>query len=126
MKKLFKNLKFRYFILDVILGAILTGFMLLYAQDTTMIGWLDALFVAGILLIGLGWFFYISNNNLFDMIIYGVKSFWVGVAGRRMKHSYIEYIHEKPLVPSAIYKMLWLTGLFYEFIFLIVYLNYKF
>jgi hypothetical protein len=121
-----KNKTFKYFIIDLFVGVLFTGFMLFYSQDFSLIGWLDAIAVAGIMLFGLGWFFYISNNNLFDMVIYGVKSFWVGIVGKRMKHSYIEYIQEKPQVASSIYKTLWFTGLIYEIIFLVLYLIYKF
>lgn len=112
----------KYFLINIFIGIVFVLLILLYSQNFTQIGWLDALFVAGILLISVGWFLFISNANLFGLMIYGFKSFWTNVAGRRMKHTYIEYIQEKQKIESSIYYMLWLAGFVYELIFVVLYL----
>lgn len=112
----------KYFLINIFIGIVFVLLILLYSQNFTQIGWLDALFVAGILLISVGWFLFISNANLFGLMIYGFKSFWTNVARRRMKHTYIEYIQERQKIESSIYYMLWLAGFVYELIFVVLYL----
>ena len=92
-------------------GMIFTGLMLLYSQDFTTNGLVDALFVGGFLLFTTGWFFFISNENVFSLVIYGFQSFWLNMAGKRKNKSYIEYITEKPKISSFIFKSLWIASI---------------
>ena len=92
-------------------GIAFTGLTLLYSQDFTSDGLIDALFVSGFILFTLGWFFFISNENLFSLVIYGVQSFWLNVAGKRKSKSYLEYITEKPKISSHVFKSLWIASI---------------
>lgn len=98
-------------LISFVVGIVLTGLTLLYSQQYTIQGFIDALFIAGFLLFALGWFFFISNENVFSLIIYGVQSFWLNVFGKTKEKSYIEYITEKPKISSHIYKSLWYASI---------------
>lgn len=110
---LYKNNKvsFKTVLFAFTMGAVLTGLMMLYSQEYSTQGLVDAMFVAGFLLFSLGWFFFISNENVFSLMIYGVQSFWLNVFGKKKERSYIEYITEKPKISSYIYKTLWYASI---------------
>ncbi|MBU1141008.1 MAG: DUF3899 domain-containing protein [Firmicutes bacterium] len=116
----------KYIAIDTLIGVALSGLMLLYSQNFTLIGFIDAILVGGFLLFVIGWFIYISNNNIFDVAIYGVQSFWKGVFGKRMKKSYLEHLDDKNQVKPSIYRSLWLSSLPILIIDAILYLIYKF
>jgi len=126
MKKRMKSEYVRYILIDTIIGLFLLGMMLLYSKNYTLIGFIDATLVAAVLLISIGWFLYISNQNVFDLMIYGVQSFWKGVFGKRMTKSYIEHLYEKPQIKASIYRSLWLSSIPFLIADLILYLIYKF
>jgi hypothetical protein len=105
------EVNYKTVLVAILIGVVLTGLMLLYSQNYTSAGFVDALFVAGFLLFALGWFFFISNENVFSLVIYGVQSFWLNMVGKRKEKSYIEYITEKPKISSYIYKTLWIASL---------------
>jgi hypothetical protein len=125
MKKIIRNEYLRYFIIDTIIGVFLIGMMLLYSQNFSLIGFIDAILVAAVLLLAIGWFLYISNHNVFDLMFYGVQSFWKGVFGKRMKKSYIEHVYEKEQIKPSIYRSLWLSSIPLLIADLILYLIYK-
>ncbi|MDD3126868.1 MAG: DUF3899 domain-containing protein [Candidatus Izemoplasmatales bacterium] len=111
MKVLWKNDYFRYILIDTAVGLVLMGLMLLYSLNVSLSGFVDAVYVSGFLLFTIGWFFYASNNNLFDLMVYGVQSFWKGVFGKKMKKSYIEYVNEKTKVKPSLYRSFWLASI---------------
>jgi hypothetical protein len=125
MRKLIKNEYIRYFLIDTIIGLFLIGMMLLYSQNYSLIGFIDATLVAAFLLLSIGWFLYISNHNVFDLMVYGVQSFWKGVFGKRMKKSYIEHLYAKEQIKPSIYRCLWLSSIPLLIADLILYLIYK-
>lgn len=102
------------------IGLVFTGLVLLYTWKLTPQAFVDALFIAGFLLFSIGWFFFISNENVFSLIVYGVQSFWLNMVGKRKEKSYIQYITEKPKISSHIYKSLWLASLPYLIISLLL------
>jgi hypothetical protein len=115
----------KYFIIELILGGGLTYLITLYSQDTSAIGWMDALLVAGVLLFSFGWFFFISNNHVFDIVLYGFQSFWKRVLGRGgMEKDYYTTISEKSHIPISIFGSLWVSGAVYIFAGIIYYINY--
>jgi len=111
--------------IDLAIGIVLSGLMILYSQNFTLIGFIDAILVGGFLLFAIGWFIYISNNNIFDVAIYGVKSFWLGIVGKRMKTTYIEHLENKTQVKPSIYRSLWYSSLPLFLVDLILYIIYK-
>jgi len=106
-----KVLTYKTVFVAFLIGVLFTGLMLLYSQDFTKDGIVDAMFVGGFLLFTLGWFFFISNEHLFSLVIYGIQSFWLNVAGKTKDKSYIEYITEKPKISSFIFKSLWFASI---------------
>ncbi|MFA5697861.1 MAG: DUF3899 domain-containing protein [Candidatus Izemoplasmatales bacterium] len=126
MKALWKNDYFRYIVIDTAVGLVLMGLILLYSLNVTLSGFVDAVYVSGFLLFAIGWFFYIGNNNLFDMMIYGVQSFWKGVFGKKMKKTYIEYVNEKAKIKPSLYRSFWLASISFFIAGTILYLIYTF
>ncbi|PKK87672.1 MAG: hypothetical protein CVV63_00260 [Tenericutes bacterium HGW-Tenericutes-8] len=126
MKTPLKKEYLRYISIDILIGVALSGLMLLYSQNFTLIGFIDAILVGGFLLFTIGWFIYISNNNIFDVAIYGVQSFWRGVFGKRMKKTYIEHLEDKTQVKPSIYRSLWYSSIplfIADFILYLIYLG---
>ena len=126
MKALWKNDYFRYIVIDTAVGLALMGLILLYSLNVTLSGFVDAVYVSGFLLFAIGWFFYIGNNNLFDMMIYGVQSFWKGVFGKKMKKTYIEYINEKAKIKPSLYRSFWLASISFFIAGTVLYLIFTF
>lgn len=98
-------------LVSALIGIVFVGLTLLYSQNFSAAGIIDAVFVAGFLLFALGWFFFISNENVFSLVIYGVQSFWLNVVGKTKDKSYVDYILEKPKISSVVYKSLWIASL---------------
>lgn len=103
-----KTLTLKPVLIVVLIGIVLLGITLLYSQNFSVTGMIDAVFVAGFILFSFGWFFFISNENVFSFVIYGVQSFWLNIAGKTKDKTYYEYILEKPQISSHIYKSLWI------------------
>ncbi len=97
-------------LIALVVGIIFTGLTLLYSQTFTTAELIDALFISGFLLFALGWLFFITNENLFSLMNYGVQSFWLNIAGKRKNQSYIDYITEKPKISSHVFKSLWIAS----------------
>jgi hypothetical protein len=106
-----KTVTINTFLIAFGFGLVFTGLMILYQWEFDMDAFADALFVAGFLLFAFGWFFFISNENLFSLVVYGVQSFWLNMIGRRKDKSYIEYITDKPKISSHVYKSLWMASI---------------
>jgi hypothetical protein len=115
-----KRLKLVHILTTTSIGIILTLLVMLYANDYSYIGFLNGLFVSGFLLFTLGWFLFISNENVFDLILYGVQSFWLNMFGKRKDKSYIEHITEKPKIASYAYQALWISSIPFIFVSLIL------
>ncbi|MFA5006022.1 MAG: DUF3899 domain-containing protein [Candidatus Izemoplasmatales bacterium] len=112
--------------IDMAIGVVFVGLMLLFSQDFTLIGFIDATMVAAVLLFAVGWFFFVANNHVFDIITYGVKSFFKGVIGKREKTTYIEYLETKKTVEPFMYHAFWYASLVILAVSLILYAVYKF
>lgn len=110
MFKTKKKLKLTHILTTTLIGIIFTLLVMVYADDFSYIGFLNGLFVSGFLLFTFGWFLFISNENVFDLVVYGVQSFWLNMFGKRKDKSYIEHITEKPKVASYAYQALWISS----------------
>lgn len=127
MKK-FKNfIKNKYFIftsLGLILGALFFGFGLLWSMRFDLIGFIDALTLATLLLFALTWFLYVANHGLFDLVIYGTQQFFRGLAGKRMPMSFFEYTTSKRKTPKNILISFTIAGGVYALALIILFLIY--
>ncbi|MDD3477547.1 MAG: DUF3899 domain-containing protein [Candidatus Izemoplasmatales bacterium] len=115
----------RYLTVDLLIGIAISGLMILYSQNFTLVGIVDAIFVAAVILFFIGWILFVSNQNLFDLLIYGVKSFWNGVAGKQNKKSYIEHLETKTMVKKSVYRAMWLSALIVAGVDMVLYGIYK-
>lgn len=113
----------KYMLINTIIGGVITWLLVIYSQNSTLVGWMDAILIAGVILFTIGWFLFISNNHVFDIVTYGFQSFWKRVLGRGgMEKDYYTTISEKDVIPRPIYLSLWLAGLIYFVAGIIVYL----
>jgi|GEM_PF-1819645 len=78
-------------IIYIIIGILITIGVLFFSGSFDIIAWVNGLFLAGSLLIAFSWMFVISNANLFTPLIYGVKSFFTYLIGRKMEKDLVEY-----------------------------------
>lgn len=111
MFKTKKRLTWMHLLTTTSIGIVLTLLVIVYANDFSYIGFLNGLFVSGFLLFAFGWFLFISTEHVFDLIVYGVQSFWLNMFGKRKEKSYIEHITEKPKVASYAYQALWISSI---------------
>ncbi|MDL2291981.1 DUF3899 domain-containing protein [Acholeplasma sp. OttesenSCG-928-E16] len=110
MKKILKSKFFISALVCTIIALLLLGLVFLFTQKFTFIGVMDAFLIAGTIEFLFGWIIFISNHGVFDIVIYGVKQFFMGFAGKKQKKSYLEYTTEKSKVSKHIFISLWAVG----------------
>ncbi len=122
-KKLKKFLK--YLAVEIFTGLIIGGLFMLYSTNYTVIGIIDALTISTVMLFTVGWFMFISNEHLLDILFYGVASLGKAIVGKRSEKSYYEHIQSKEPVNGAIYWSLWTSSLIYGLALLILFIIYR-
>ena len=105
-----KKLK-KYLLIDSIIGIFSFIIILLYSANYSFMGTMDAVAVSGILLFAVGWFVFVSNFGLFDLTIYGFKSFSKGIMGKKPKKTIEEAIYNKDKIPPVVYHAIWYAAL---------------
>lgn len=111
--KLKESLWFKYLILSFIISAVLSILALLFAQNFTFLGWINALSFGGLLTFAFGWMLIISNQGLFDVVNYGVKKFWLNIFGRDTKKDLIEYRESKKIFEAPVILSFMIIGLLF-------------
>lgn len=119
-----RSIPFKLYIITIVIGLILGGLLILYQASTSLKAILNAVGVSAIMLFAIGWFIFISNHDIFTLPIYGVKSFWTRIAGKKMKKTYIETISDRERIQSKYYIVFWLTSLIYLFAYIIIYFGF--
>lgn len=110
--------------IESLIGIIVFFLILRYSQDYTYLGSMDALFVSGVLIFGIGWLLFVTDFGIFDLTIYGFVSFTQGIRGKKPKKTIEEAIYDKERIPSYFYQSLWITGLIQVLISLSIYIFY--
>lgn len=124
MKRFIRSKLLKFTIAGLIIGLFFFGGSLLYSQNFTLEGFIDAFTLSAILVFALGWFLYISNEGLLDILIYGTQSFAKAIIGKRMKESYYDYSAGKERLTKESYFGFWLASLVYLIGFAILYIIY--
>lgn len=101
----------KYLLIDSIIGIFSFIIILLYSANYSFLGAMDAVAVSGILLFAVGWFILVSNFGLFDLTIYGLKSFPKGIMGKKPKKTIEEALYNKDKIPAVIYHAIWYASL---------------
>lgn len=104
-KKLLKNIA-----IDLTVGALIYIGMLLYSEDYTFVGMMDALAVAGVLVFTIGWMFFVFNEGIFDLTTYGVVAFAKAFTNKKKTKTFEEYCNGRSRVEKPIYHGLWIAG----------------
>lgn len=112
-------------VINIVVGLALVGLFLLYSQNTSLIGVIDAFSASSVLLFAFGWFVIAHNHNVFDILVYGVGQFLGAIFNRRPDVSYPEYLERKKRMPSTLYLYPWLAALLQVFVLIILFLKYK-
>lgn len=126
MRNFFTKRLLKYVLLETLIGIVIGALFLLYSSNYTLVGFIDALTVSTILLFAVGWFLFISNEHLLDMLFYGVASFGKAIVGKKMKNSYYDHIQNKDQVDKIVYWSFWFTSFIFAVaiaISFILYLN---
>ncbi len=116
--------KIKYFIVGIIIGVLVFGGTLLYSQNFSLEGLIDASTMSFFALFVLGWFIFISNEGTLDILLYGVQAFSKAIVGKRMKSSYFDYTTNKERVDKRVFLGFWLSALFYLIVFVVLYIIY--
>lgn len=124
MKKLKTKKLLKYVLIDLIIGITVILFMVSYQKETTYVAIMDSIVVAGIIVISFGWFLYIYNIGIFDIVTYGVKQFGLALVKKRPKKSWEDYFYNKDKTPAAVHHALFIAGFTYILIGAILYLIY--
>lgn len=88
------------FIGMVILSVLLVALGLLWQDDTSLIAWTDAFWLAFALEFFAGWVLFVYNRNIFSPLFYGAKTFVLMFVGKRPKTDYYTYmkgIYDNPI-----------------------------
>lgn len=118
------NKKILYAILYQYLAAVvITLIMLLYQKNFKTLGIINGIQVAGSVLIVAGWFVFINDFGLFDVAIFGVKQFFMGLTGKKMDKKLYEIRATRKKMPKYLYLTLWINGLLIIIISFIIYFN---
>ena len=113
MYSIFKKKWVLFTLISLISTLILTGFVLLFSTNYSSLGIINALIFGGFMVFMFGWLLFVAGNGLFDIVTYGVKQFWLGVLGKRMKESYVDYHLNDKSFNSEIYVPMWIVGLIF-------------
>jgi hypothetical protein len=108
-QKLKKTIMKKYLI-NLIIGFVLYGLMLLYISRSDARAHVDALFVSGFILFAIGWFVFVTYEGIFDVMIYGFVSFSKAIVNKRPKKTLEEYLYDKDEVDRSFYLSFWLSG----------------
>lgn len=113
LKKIFTSKIFKYTILFIIIGALLTGFFLLLGARYDLMGWTNAITFTAVLFFAFIWLSFANNQGTFDMLIFGVKSFFNAFKKDYEKMSYFEYTQEKEKLSKEYYISLTIAFVIY-------------
>ncbi len=73
MRKIIRNDFLLFTVVGLMIGVVFFIGSLLYSQNFTLVGYIDAGTLSALLLFALGWFMLISNEGTLDILIYGVR-----------------------------------------------------
>jgi len=122
-----KKIKFfQHVLVETIIGLFIVFLSLLYSTNYTIIGFIDGFTISSLILFAIGWFMFISNEHLLDIMIYGVAAFGKAIIGKKMNESYIDHVNNKHKVDGMIYWSFWCSALLHLLVFLILYAIYVF
>lgn len=104
-----KNIFSNFFVkalMVIISSGVLFGLGLLWQARVDFLSIINAFYFAGLLLLFFGFIVFAANHNVFSPLIYGTKSFFLMLFGRKPKLSYFEYVNDtkdNPLPSKLIY-----------------------
>ncbi|MFA5719567.1 MAG: DUF3899 domain-containing protein [Acholeplasmataceae bacterium] len=124
LKRLWKNILIRYTVIGLVLGLLFLGGFLLWSQNTTLIGYIDALTIAVLLVFAVGWFLFFSNFGALSGLFYAMRTFFGAIIGKRPEKSYYEEQSERELIPNAVYYGFWLASIPFLIALIILYIIY--
>lgn len=116
MKKILTSRWLKLFLIHISIGFALIGLVLLFSKRYDLMGWKNAIVFSGFMLFAGGWLSFATNEGIFDLMVYGVKSFWSGMFNKRMDKDYIQYTKDKNQVSKDIIITLLITGAIFSLI----------
>lgn len=123
-KQFWKNNLIKYTAIGLILGFLFFGGFLFWSQNTSIIGFIDALTVTTLLVFAIGWFLFFSNFGVLNSLFYAMRTFFGGIIGKGPKKSFYEEQSERELLPKEIYYGFWLAATPFLLALVILYIIY--
>lgn len=114
-------------IIFLLFSIIFTILVLLFGARYDFIGWINATFSSGVILVGVGTLIYVSSEGIFDIAIFGTKKFFKSIFSRKNNMgTYYDYTAEKREKEKTPVGIVIFTGLFYiglSFVLLYIFYN---
>ena len=110
IKKIISNKWFTYACVSLLINTALAFATLFFSNTWTFKGIIDSIMFSGFLTFFIGWFILIASGGLFDYTIYGLKSFWGSVFGKKQEKSYVEYHNSHKQAPASVYVPFFIVG----------------
>ncbi len=108
-------------LIDTAIGVLIFFLMLWYQKSSSKLAIVNSFQASGALLFSFGWIFLVHNEGIFDVATYGVVYFIKGIFGKKMKTSLYEKMQSKERVPKRVFIVLWIIGLIFIGVSLIIY-----
>ncbi|MBN2796514.1 MAG: hypothetical protein JXR88_13985 [Clostridia bacterium] len=86
----------------LMLSAAIFVLAMIWQDDTSLMGIVNALWLVIVLEFFFGWMMLMNNMNILSPLVYGAKTFFKVIIGKRMKTDYYTYMklkEEKPIPP---------------------------
>ncbi len=100
-RKKIKRKRIIIYILISILGStLLNGFGLMWQRSLDLMALVNAFYLTAFLWFFIGWMVLMANLNILSPVVYGIKSFFLILVGRRPKEDYYNYqnnVKENPI-----------------------------
>lgn len=112
------------YLISIAVGFALVGLTLWFSENTEIMGWVNSLFFAGLLIFAFGWMMLVSNANLFFVVTYGLKQFMSGLLGKKVEKDIIEYRDSGRKVPKYVIINLFVVGFLFMLTSLILFYGF--
>lgn len=80
------------FIIMLGISLLLVGLGLLWQLSFSFLAIINALYFSGFILFSFGFMIFAANANVFSPLVYGTKTFFLMIFGKKQKGSYFDYV----------------------------------
>ena len=90
-KKLKRKRLIIYIIVSIVGSVLFNGFGLMWQHRFDLMAFVNAFYLTSFLWFFIGWMVLMANMNILSPVVYGLKSFFLILVGRKLKDDYYNY-----------------------------------